>query len=83
MPRSYQDTLQSIIAAEKITGLDLEEIEVLKKSLESHCVNIQLSAIILEIFKSGPSPDYLEVLKQNLVDSRWLFSGNRRLSGFE
>jgi HEAT repeat protein len=69
VPRSYQDMLQSIVAAEKVTGLDLEEFEVLKKSLEGHRVNIQLSTIILEILKSGPSPDYLEALKQNLIDS--------------
>lgn len=68
VPKSYQDTLQSIIAAEKITGLDLEEIEVLKKSLDSRCVDIQISAIILEIFKSGLTQD-MEVLKQNLVDA--------------
>ncbi len=69
VPKSYQDTLESIVAAEKVTGLDLEEFEVLKNSLDGHCVNIQLSTIILEILKSGPSQDYLEALKQNLIDS--------------
>jgi HEAT repeats len=68
VPKSYQNTLQSIIAAEKITGLDLEEIEALKKSLDSHSVDIQISSIILEIFKSGLTQD-MEVLKKNLVDA--------------
>ena len=68
VPKDYRDTLQKIIAAEKITSLDLAEIEVLKTSLDTHSVDIQISAIILEIFKSGLTQD-LEVLKKNLVDA--------------
>jgi hypothetical protein len=74
VPRSHQDTLQSIIAAEKITGLDLDELEVLKESLDSHCVDIQISAIVLEIFKSGLTQDP-EMLKQNLIDTCGYFLG--------
>jgi hypothetical protein len=68
VPASYQDTLQRIVATQKITGVDLEEIEVLKESLDSHSVDIQISAIVLEIFKSGLTQDP-EILKQNLVDT--------------
>jgi len=69
VPRSYQDTLDSIIAAEKVTGADFDEFEALKKSLEDHCVHIQFASIILEILTSGPSQDSLEALEQNLIDS--------------
>ncbi len=75
VPRSYQGLLDSIIAVEKISGPEFEEFGVLKKSLDGHCVNIQISAIILELFKSGPTPDYLGALKQNLVDSCGYFLG--------
>jgi len=68
VPMSYQDTLQRIIAAEKITSLDLDEIEALKESLDGHCVDIQVSAIIIEIIRIGLAQD-LEVLKQNLADA--------------
>jgi hypothetical protein len=68
VPRSHQDTLQSIISAEKITGLDLEEMGVLKESLDSHFVDVSVSALVVEIFKSGLAQDP-EMLKRNLVDT--------------
>jgi hypothetical protein len=68
VPISYQDTLQRIIAAEKITSLDLDEIEALKESLDGHFVDIQVSAIIIEIIRIGLAQD-LEVLKQSLAEA--------------
>jgi len=69
VPESYQDTLQRIVTTKPISGLELQEIEALKQSLDGQWVDIAVFIIILELFKSGLTGDNLESLKQNLVDS--------------
>jgi len=68
VPQSYQNTLRNIIASEQISGLDPEGMESLNKSLDCHCVDIQMDAIILEILKSGLAGDNTEGLERNLMD---------------
>jgi len=67
-PESYRDTLRNIITSEGISGLDPDGMESLKKSLDSHSVDIQTAAIIPEILKSGLAGDKTEGLERNLVD---------------
>jgi hypothetical protein len=67
-PESYQDTLKNIIASEEISGLDPDGMESLKKSLDSHCVDIQMIGVIVEILKSGLAGDNTEGLERNLMD---------------
>ena len=68
VPESYQDTLRNIIASEEISGLDPDGMESLKKSLDSHCVDIQMAGVIVEILKSGLAGDNTEGLERNLMD---------------
>ncbi len=75
VPESYQDTLQRIIATKPISGLELQEIETLKQSLDGQWVDAAIFIIIVELLKSGLTADNLESLKQNLVDSCRYFLG--------
>jgi len=75
VPESYQETLQGIIRAKPISGLELQEIEALKKSLEGQCADAAIFTIIVELIKSGLIGDHLEALKQNLIDSSRYFLG--------
>ena len=67
-PESYRDTLRNIITSVGISGLEPDGMESLKKSLDSHSVDIQTAAIIPEILKSGLAGDKTEGLERNLVD---------------
>lgn len=67
VPPAYQQTLDQIVATERLDLLDPYEIEGLKATLASHCVEGQISAIILEIIGAGPT-DQQEALQQNLLD---------------
>jgi len=75
VPESYQDTLQRIIATKPVSGLELQEIDALKKSLDGQCADLAIFTIIVELIKSGLTADNLESLKQNLVDSCSYFLG--------
>ena len=68
MKKSYQDTLQSIIAMESAPSFDSGDVEDLKKTLENHSVDVQVSSIILEILKSGLTIENMESLERNLRD---------------
>ncbi len=68
VPEGYQEALGAILAAESLPPDDLEELQGLKDSLESHCVETQVSSVILEILKNQPDADQLEVLKRNLLE---------------
>ena len=68
MKKSYQDTLQNIIAMEATIPIDLGDMENLKATLDSHCVDVQVSSIILEILKSGLTIENIESLERNLKD---------------
>ena len=75
VPESYQQTLQRIIAKKPISGLELQEIDALKKSLNGQCADVAIFTIIVELIKSGLTGDNLEALKQNLIDSCRYFLG--------
>jgi HEAT repeat protein len=68
MKKSYQDTLQNIVAMESAPTFDSGDMEDLKKTLDSHSVDVQVSSIILEILKSGLTIENMESLERNLRD---------------
>jgi hypothetical protein len=75
MQKSYQDTLQNIIAMEATISFDLGDMENLKAALNSYCVDVQVSSIVLEILKSGLTIENIESLERNLNDLCAYFVG--------
>jgi len=67
-PETYRHTLRTIISSKGISGLDPDGMESLKKSLDSHSVDIQTAMIIPEILKSGLAGEDTEGLERNLMD---------------
>ena len=53
MEKSYQQTLNNLIAMEASAPIDSREMENLKTTLDGHGVDVQISSIIFEILKSG------------------------------
>ncbi|HSR10775.1 MAG TPA: HEAT repeat domain-containing protein, partial [Thermodesulfobacteriota bacterium] len=68
VPGDYQEALNGIISAEKIPGADPDDIERLKSTLEEGKVNRRIAGIVVEIFKAGPKPETLWVLRQQFAD---------------
>ncbi|BCR03752.1 PBS lyase [Desulfuromonas versatilis] len=68
VPQDYQEALGAILEAESLPPDDLEQLETLKQTLESHCVETQISSVILEVLRSGPDAEQLEVLKRSLLE---------------
>jgi hypothetical protein len=66
MEKTYQQTLQNILAAEPSTPADSRELEDLKATLDSHTVDVQISSVILEILKSGIAGGDTAALERNL-----------------
>lgn len=67
-PKGYRDTLRAIIASNGISGLGPDGVESLKKSLDSHYVDVQTAMIIPEILKSELAGENAEGLERNLID---------------
>jgi len=68
LPAAYQQALQSIVASDGDFSLDQEGLAELKATLTSHCVETEVSAVILEILKALPDDGEPELLQRNLLD---------------
>ena len=68
MEKSYQQTLQNILAAESSAPVDSRELENLKATLDGHTVDVQISSIILELLKSGIAGGDTAGLERNLSE---------------
>jgi HEAT repeat protein len=68
LPAAYQQALTSIVASEGISTDEQEGIAELKATLASHCVETEVSAVILEIIKAHPADSEPELLQRNLKD---------------
>ncbi len=51
VPSDYQANLQWILATESLSAPELSEMEDLKRTLTSHCVEVQVASVILDIME--------------------------------
>lgn len=68
VPADYQAHLQCILTAESLTASELTEIEDLKRTLASHCVEVQVASVILDIVESSdtdPSESLAKALEEH------------------
>ncbi len=68
LPKSYQDTLDSIVKTEKISASEEEEIMEISRTVDNLAVEPQVAWIIFELMKYNPTEEELEVLKRNIQD---------------
>ncbi len=68
VPEGYQELLREIVVSESLSSRELDEIGLLKDTLSGHCVETQVSSVILELLRGVPDPEQIEALKRNLLD---------------
>jgi HEAT repeats len=73
VPSDYQANLNWILATEGLSAPELSEIEDLKRTLTSHCVEVQVASVILDIME-GADTDPAGLLAKTLEEHCRYFS---------
>jgi hypothetical protein len=68
VPKEYQQSLQTILVVENLSGDELHELDDLRKTLEGHWVESRVGAILLEIVSTAPAGLLEEGIERSLAE---------------